>query len=190
LWSPGFPKSCFLGKWGKGLKHLSYCISKPHFLPASERANFTKYFTLSSSVLPWAKFVNKLRTESNFQLATKMGRKNLRTKPSSSQGNVGAMTSNPDADEQERIQRRRIQNRISQQCVRERRLAHAKQLESLKTMIKTSLNPSTATPEPSQNVLLSTQLELTNENKELTDALLRMRKKLLSLSSAAAAAAG
>jgi hypothetical protein len=103
---------------------------------------------------------------------------------------MGAVTLNPDADEQERTQRRRIQNRISQQCVRERRLARAKQLESLKTMIKTSLNPSTATPEPSQNALLSAQLELTNENKELKDALLRMRKKLLSLSSAAAAAAG
>jgi hypothetical protein len=50
--------------------------------------------------------------------------------------------------------------------------------------------PATAPPEPSQNVLLSAQLELTNESKELKDALLRMRKKLLSLSSAAAAAAG
>jgi hypothetical protein len=155
-----FPK---IVSWGSGAKVPSICayyIPKPYFLPASERTNFAKYSTLNSSILLWGKFVNKRRIESNFQLAEKMGRKNLRTKPRSSQSDMGAGTLNPDADEQERIQRRRIQNRISQQCVRERRLTHAKQLESLKTMIKSSLNPSTATPEPSQNALLSAQLEV------------------------------
>ena len=90
---------------------------------------------------------------------------------------------------QDRINRKRVQNRISQQCVREKQLAHAKRLEALAEVIKTSTEAD-ATSAATQSNLLNNQLALIEENRDLRDALLRMRKKMLSLSSAVAAAAG
>jgi hypothetical protein len=90
---------------------------------------------------------------------------------------------------QDRINRKRVQNRISQQCVREKQLAHAKRLEALAEVIKTSTEAD-ATSAATQSNLLNNQLALIEENRDLRDELLRMRKKMLSLSSAVAAAAG
>jgi hypothetical protein len=90
---------------------------------------------------------------------------------------------------QDRINRKRVQNRISQQCVREKQLAHQKRLETLAEIIKSSTEAD-ATSTESQNALLNNQMSLIDENRDLRDALLRMRKKMLSLSSAVAAVAG
>lgn len=94
---------------------------------------------------------------------------------------------------QEQINRRKVQNRISQQCVREKAQAHARQIESLATIMKTTSgnDPSAPTDMSAEyRALVSKHLALLEMNKELNDALLRMRKKLLSLSTASAAAAG
>jgi hypothetical protein len=90
---------------------------------------------------------------------------------------------------QDRRSRKRVQNRISQQCVREKQAAYSKQLEALAGMIKSSTKmdcESTA----SNSAHLKIQMALIEENRELRDALLRMRKKMLSLSSAVGAVAG
>jgi hypothetical protein len=101
-----------------------------------------------------------------------------------------AKTSNREKEkDQDRINRKRTQNRISQQCLREKQLAHAQRLEALAEVIKTSTETD-VTSAAAQNSLLNSQLALIEENRDLRDALLRMRKKMLSLSSAVAAAAG
>lgn len=89
---------------------------------------------------------------------------------------------------QDRINRKRVQNRISQQCVREKQLAHQKRLEALAEIIRTSTEADSTSTE-SKNALLNNQMSLIEENRDLRDALLRMRKKMLSLSSAVAAVA-
>ncbi|OCK82351.1 hypothetical protein K432DRAFT_424234 [Lepidopterella palustris CBS 459.81] len=93
------------------------------------------------------------------------------------------------ARHQDRINRRRTQNRISQQCVREKAQAHAKQLQALTEMVKPIMDNDGASDMSSQKALMRNQLALIDENKELREALLQMRKKLLSLSSAAASVA-
>lgn len=91
--------------------------------------------------------------------------------------------------QQDRITRKRIQNRISQQSIREKQLAHQRQLESLKSIIETSVAAGSGSDASSEMSILSNHLNLLEENRELREALLRMRKKLLSMSSAAAAIA-
>ncbi|KAF1812765.1 hypothetical protein P152DRAFT_481672 [Eremomyces bilateralis CBS 781.70] len=90
--------------------------------------------------------------------------------------------------EQERINRKREQNRISQQCLRERQLAHSKQLETLASIMKISTGED-ADHSSLRAALMSNQLALIEENKDLREALLRMRKKTLSLSAALSAVA-
>lgn len=85
-----------------------------------------------------------------------------------------------------RTNHKRAQNRLSQQCAREKRLAQSKQLDLLASVIKSS----GADLAERQTSLVNAQLELLKENEALKEGLLRMRKKLLSLSTAAAAAAG
>lgn len=84
----------------------------------------------------------------------------------------------------DRITRKRLQNRLSQQCVREKRLAHAKQLESHREMPK--LADTSQLSEELWEAWKEERLALTEENRRLKDSLLEMRKKWLSLSSMAA----
>lgn len=87
---------------------------------------------------------------------------------------------------QDQTNKRKMQNRISQQMLREKTQAHARQLESLASIMKTH----DATDMSAQyNALLSAHLNVLEKNRELNEALLRMRKKLLSMSTASAAAA-
>jgi hypothetical protein len=88
----------------------------------------------------------------------------------------------------DRVTRKRLQNRLSQQCVREKRLAHAKQFEALRDMPK--LAHTSQLSQELWETLKAEQLALAEENRRLKDALLKMRKKLLSLSSMAAMTAG
>jgi hypothetical protein len=89
----------------------------------------------------------------------------------------------------DRVNRRRHQNRISQRCVREKQQAHKKQLEMFVEMIK-SRNEMSKHGKESESALLDAHIAIIEENKRLKDALLQMRKKLLSLSSVASMAAG
>jgi hypothetical protein len=93
------------------------------------------------------------------------------------------------AKEEDRANRRRTQNRISQQCIREKAQARTRQLEALSEMVKPIMQTSYSSGEESRSALIEHQLALIEENKELREALLEMRKKLLSLSSASSAIA-
>lgn len=86
-------------------------------------------------------------------------------------------------------ERRRAQNRISQQCLREKkRLARSYGLQSRS---RTSEEPAFSSSESCANMTGDTMVDsdLMKENEELRFALLGMRKKLLSLSTSAAATA-
>lgn len=98
-------------------------------------------------------------------------------KRSNSVANVEAIGSRAD--------RKRVQNRISQQCVREKRAAKTKHLELLADVLQAG----DGKQGKSREALVNAQLEMLRENEELKEALLRLRKKFLSLSTAAAAAA-
>ncbi|KAF4447582.1 heavy metal translocating p-type ATPase [Fusarium austroafricanum] len=82
--------------------------------------------------------------------------------------------------------RKRTQNRIAQKCLRERRAASGRHIANmLETMQFT-----TETDQVKQySKLLEAQVKLVKDNQQMEDALFRMRKKLLSLSNAAATAA-
>ncbi|GAB7354596.1 hypothetical protein MBLNU459_g5037t3 [Dothideomycetes sp. NU459] len=83
--------------------------------------------------------------------------------------------------------RKRVQNRISQQCLREKQLARTRHLESVMNLIKSSTG--TAQGQSGNAAGMESQLKLISEIEQLREALFRMRKKLLSLSNMAAAAA-
>ncbi|KAK7204238.1 hypothetical protein BZA70DRAFT_268638 [Myxozyma melibiosi] len=94
----------------------------------------------------------------------------------------GAKSSSSPSDSQ-RAARKRAQNRISQQCFRERQLAHRRQLQSFIDAMKGT---------PADGVspsLLTSYVDLVEENQKLRDSLLRTRKKLLSLANSASALA-
>ena len=82
--------------------------------------------------------------------------------------------------------RRRVQNRISQQCRRERDSAKARHLRRLAVI----QSMSTMNYADRYSVLLQEHLKLIDDNENLREALLGVRKRLLSLSAAATAAAG
>jgi len=86
---------------------------------------------------------------------------------------------------EDRKSRKRVQNRIAQQCAREKQAAYSKQFGTLAGIIKLS-----TTTERESTESLNVQLALIEENNKLRDALLRMRKKMLSLSSALGGVAG
>jgi hypothetical protein len=88
-----------------------------------------------------------------------------------------------------RADRKRVQNRISQQCLREKQLAHTRQLESFLEIIKSS-NDESKNNEDRYSTLLDAHLKLIEEKRQLEDALFRLRKRLLSLSNIASTAAG
>ncbi|EUC42108.1 hypothetical protein COCMIDRAFT_104424 [Bipolaris oryzae ATCC 44560] len=79
--------------------------------------------------------------------------------------------------------KKRTQNRIAQQCLRERRAASNRHADRILDTMQTVTEPERLT------MLLEAQANLTRENQRMEDALFRMRKKLLSLSNAAATAA-
>jgi hypothetical protein len=90
---------------------------------------------------------------------------------------------------QRRRDKRRIQNRLSQQCSREKQLSYVTQLEQFVEDIR---SPGVGLEDTQAQLrrLQKNHLSLMKENRELREALLRMRKKLLSLSSAASSHAG
>ncbi|KAH6989824.1 hypothetical protein BKA56DRAFT_576403 [Ilyonectria sp. MPI-CAGE-AT-0026] len=81
---------------------------------------------------------------------------------------------------------KRAQNRLSQQCRRERKSAQGRHLEHALATLQTTAN---LQGEDRYSVLLQTYLKLLDEHQALQDATLRLRKRLLSVSNAAAAAA-
>ncbi|KAF5625186.1 heavy metal translocating p-type ATPase [Fusarium tjaetaba] len=82
--------------------------------------------------------------------------------------------------------RKRTQNRIAQKCLRERRAASDRHIANMLEAMQFA----TETDQAKQySKLLDTQVKLVKDNQEMEDALFRMRKKLLSLSNAAANAA-
>lgn len=89
----------------------------------------------------------------------------------------------------DRKSRKRLQNRISQQCVREKQVVYSKQIEALAGLIKSSANVDHESA-VSKTAHLNMQMALMEENRQFRDALLSMRKKMLSLSSAVGAVAG
>lgn len=98
-------------------------------------------------------------------------------------------TVSDDKDIDNKADRKRVQNRISQQCSREKQLARTRHLESVMDLVKS--NASTTSSSHSNNApAIEAHLKLITENEQLRDALFRMRKKLLSLSHMAATAAG
>ncbi|PGH11598.1 hypothetical protein AJ80_07068 [Polytolypa hystricis UAMH7299] len=84
--------------------------------------------------------------------------------------------------------KKRAQNRTSQQCLRERQQAHTRHLESLVELMMAS-QPDGEGPEKQNQALMASNLKLIEQNRQLQDALFRMKKKFLGLSNMAAAAA-
>jgi hypothetical protein len=94
-----------------------------------------------------------------------------------------------DAVEQRKRDKKRVQNRLSQQCYREKQASYIKQLERFVENVQSAGSGSADTPSQLQE-MQKKQLRLMKENQELREAILRMRKKLLSLSTAASTSAG
>ncbi|KAI8408905.1 hypothetical protein FOFC_11855 [Fusarium oxysporum] len=75
-------------------------------------------------------------------------------------------------------ERKRAQNRISQQCLREKNITYIRNLEETIDLLQKVATGSD--PQDRYPVLLDAHLKLIAENRKLEDALLRLRKKLLS----------
>ncbi|KAJ5745462.1 hypothetical protein N7520_010644 [Penicillium odoratum] len=86
------------------------------------------------------------------------------------------------------LDKKRIQNRTSQQCLRERKQAHTRHLESLAELMVVSQNDGDD-PQKQNQALVACNLKLIEQNRQLQDALFRMKKKLLGVSNIAIAAA-
>ncbi|KAF5584446.1 copper-transporting ATPase 2 [Fusarium subglutinans] len=84
-------------------------------------------------------------------------------------------------------ERKRAQNRISHQCLREKNITYIRNLEETIELLQKVATGSD--PQDRYSVLLDAHLKLIAENRKLEDALLRLRKKLLSFGQAATAAA-
>ncbi|KAI9777760.1 MAG: hypothetical protein M1839_008555 [Geoglossum umbratile] len=89
-----------------------------------------------------------------------------------------------DDAEQRRRDKKRVQNRLSQQCSREKQVSYIKQLERFVEDIR---SPEAGLEDPQAQLqhLQKKHLALMKENQKLREASLRMRKKLLSLSCSA-----
>ncbi|EXJ91484.1 hypothetical protein A1O3_00032 [Capronia epimyces CBS 606.96] len=81
--------------------------------------------------------------------------------------------------------RKRTQNRISQKCLREKQLAQMQHLNSFLDMIQASRTGG----DDNNTALMKAHLKLLEENQQMKAVLLRMRKKLLSLSNSTSNAA-
>ncbi|KAF9776848.1 hypothetical protein IL306_004902 [Fusarium sp. DS 682] len=84
-------------------------------------------------------------------------------------------------------ERKRAQNHISQQCLREKNLTYIRNLEETIDVLQKVATGSD--PHGRYSVLLDAHLKLIQENQRLEEALLRLRKKLLSIGQSATAAA-
>lgn len=85
-----------------------------------------------------------------------------------------------DAIKAQKQLKKRIQNRNSQKCYREKQLSYVRTLENIVNSVGGAPGGTVGEGE----------LRLIRKNKELQDALLRLRKKFLSLSTAAMIGAG
>lgn len=93
----------------------------------------------------------------------------------------------------EPLVRKRAQNRISQQCHREKNTAYIRSLESTVELLQKAASCNNDGGERQKDgyaTLVEAHLKLVKENQRLEEALFRLRKKLLSLSNSAATAAG
>ncbi|KAL3292768.1 heavy metal translocating p-type atpase [Colletotrichum asianum] len=84
-------------------------------------------------------------------------------------------------------EKKRTQNRISQQCAREKQSAYIRQMESLIAALKTPNED--ATEQTKYDELVKAHLRLAEEKQQVEDALFRLRQKLLSVGNLATAAA-
>ncbi|KAF4823456.1 hypothetical protein CGCTS75_v010420 [Colletotrichum tropicale] len=84
-------------------------------------------------------------------------------------------------------EKKRTQNRISQQCAREKQSAYIRQMESLVAALKTPNED--ATEQTKYDELVKAHLKLAEEKQQVEDALFRLRQKLLSVGNLATAAA-
>ncbi|KAJ5765635.1 hypothetical protein N7520_005194 [Penicillium odoratum] len=85
----------------------------------------------------------------------------------------------------ERIERKRVQNRISQRCAREKKAAQRLHMAEFRDLVKNSARDT----QGSNTVIFNAYVELLQENERLSEALLTMRKKLLSISNNSASVA-
>lgn len=119
-----------------------------------------------------------------------MPAKNKRTGESSAggegRGGPGARGARGGVTKRADDTRKRTQNRIAQQCLRERRAATSRHMEN---MLETMHLTTEADESRRYTVLLESHVKLARENQLMEDALFRLRKKLLSLSNAAGTAA-
>jgi hypothetical protein len=86
--------------------------------------------------------------------------------------------------------RKREQNRLSQRCLRERRLLQTRQAASVKEAIQYAATGSEEDKSTQISKLTAQLLEATEQNRRLSEALLRMRKKFLSIGTASNMAGG
>jgi hypothetical protein len=120
-----------------------------------------------------------------------------------SPSNTAVLASTPNSDDaaeqQRRRDKKRVQNRLSQQSCREKQASYVRQLEHFVENMQASGMGGVAASGPgaggdsSQTYIWELQSRLWNlmkENQELRDAMLRMRKKMLSLGAAASSGAG
>jgi hypothetical protein len=91
--------------------------------------------------------------------------------------------------EQRRREKKRVQNRLSQRHCRERQVSYVQQLERFVEDIQASASGS-GDAQMQLRQLQAKHLDLLKENRDLREGLLRMRKKLLSLSTSVTACAG
>jgi hypothetical protein len=84
-------------------------------------------------------------------------------------------------------EKKRKQNRIAQQSSRSRQHAYIRNLEALVDAIKVKCDDDDASK---YSRLLKAHMQLIEEKRELEDAFLRMRQRLLSIGNMAATAAG
>lgn len=90
-----------------------------------------------------------------------------------------------------RDSRKREQNRLSQQCLREKRLLQSQQAAAMVESTKYSKDRLSDARQSSEITQLTDHLHrATQRNIELSEALLRMRKKLLSIGVSSNMAAG
>lgn len=84
--------------------------------------------------------------------------------------------------------RKRTQNRISQQCARERQTAYIRQMESFIDLLRSSTEGDTDDTEYTK--LLKAHLKLLDDKRNAEESLFRFRQKLLSVGNMATSAAG
>jgi hypothetical protein len=98
-----------------------------------------------------------------------------------------AKGSSKSKEPEEQTERRRSQNRLSQQCARKRQTAYTRHLESLVEAVRAGVDDD---DNSKYSKLLRAHLKLMDEKLELEDALSRSHHKLISLGNMAIAAAG